>query len=173
MKAYVINGRGGAGKDQFVTYVREALITKYMTPTSKVINISSVAEIKEIAQQYFGWDGETKTPKWRKALSDLKDIQTRMCDGPFLYMVRQFEDSKDSDGVIFFHIREPAEIEKFVKETSASTIFVRRPGADAALGNHADDQVENYRYNHVVINDGTLEDFRGTAENFVKNEIKS
>jgi hypothetical protein len=172
MKSYVINGVGGSGKDQFVTYIREILNQKYMMPTSKVVNISSVAEIKEIAIQHFGWDGETKTAEWRKCLSDLKDIQTRMCNGPFKYMIRKFEETKDQDGVIFFHIREPLEIQKFVEQTGSSTILVRRANHDSSLGNHADDKVEDYLYNHVVINDGTLDDFRGTAENFIKNEIR-
>jgi hypothetical protein len=172
MKAYIINGQGRAGKDTFVEEIRKTLTFKYSTPSHKVVNVSSVAQIKECASEYFNYQGQ-KTPEMRKLLSDLKDMQTKVCDGPYRYMMQKFIDNKDKDGIIFFHIREPAEIDRFKKATEAKTLLIRRGDKYNKLGNHADDKVEAYDYDVVINNDSTLEAFKEMANNFVIDVIKS
>ena len=163
-KTFIINGTGGVGKDTFIDFIEEYLFhnTGYY-----VSNISSVDGIKEIARFNFGYKGE-KTTEWRKSLSDLKDIQTRMCNGPFYFMLEEWRLNNERDsGFSFFHIREPEEIEKFKTETGAKTILIKRNGFKTT-GNHADENVEKYEYDYIIENNGSLCEFRDAAENFIK-----
>ena len=101
----------------------------------KVYNISSVDPIKAIAREC-GWDGR-KDDKSRRFLSDLKAL-------------------------MFLHIREPKEIEKFVSATGgeAKTLLIR--GGDrmnkGVYGNASDDNVEDYAYDYYFTNDKSLEE---------------
>lgn len=147
----VINGRGGVGKDALC-----AALTKEF----KVINRSSVDPIKEIARAY-GWQGE-KTPKARKFLADLKQVFIAYNDLPTVYLTQQYESFMQSDAqVLCVHIREASEIQKFVAQipTKCITMLIRRPDPSGVpYGNAADDQVENFAYDHIFDNVLPLED---------------
>ncbi|MBE6584904.1 MAG: hypothetical protein E7645_00075 [Ruminococcaceae bacterium] len=147
----VINGRGGVGKDA---------LCDALTKEFKVINKSSVDPIKEIAKAY-GWQGE-KTPKARKFLADLKQVFVEYNDLPTTYLVKQYEAFMQSDAdILCVHIREASEIEKFVKRIPSAciTMLIRRPNPDGIpYGNAADDEVENYVYDHIFDNVLPLEE---------------
>ena len=149
---FVINGPGGVGKDTLC-----AMAAKHF----KVKNVSSITPIKEIAAAC-GWGGE-KTDRARKFLADLKALTVAYNDYPTRWITREYEDFLASDEeILFVHIREGAEIRKFVDATGgrALTLLVRgghrfhhRGGA---YGNAADDDVEKYRYDYVFYNDHPL-----------------
>ena len=149
--AIVINGAGGVGKDTLCD-----LAAKHF----KVLNISSITPIKEIAAQC-GWDG-TKDDKARKFLSDLKRICVEYNDYPTVWAKAHYDGFlKSDDEIMFVHIREGGEIEKFVRATDgeAKTLLVR--GGERmkkeVYGNVSDDEVENYSYDYYFTNDKTLE----------------
>lgn len=150
--AIVINGKGGVGKDTLCE-----LAAKHF----KIKNISSITPIKEIAA-LCGWGGE-KTDKARKFLSDLKRLTIDYNDFPTSWAMRQYEDFLSSDDeIMFLHVREPEEIEKFVKasKNAAKTLLIR--GGDrmtkTAYGNASDDCVEDYDYDYYFTNDKTLDE---------------
>ena len=148
----VINGAGGVGKDTLCEFAEKHF---------KVMNISSITPIKEIAAMC-GWDGE-KTDKARKFLSDLKALSIEYNDFPTVWATKKYNEFLASDGeIMFVHIREAEEISKFVKATygRAKTLLVR--GGDrmkkSSYGNISDDGVENYAYDYYFVNDKTLEE---------------
>ena len=104
-KIFIINGKGGSGKDTFVENV-----DKYV-PTD---NYSSIESIKQVAE-LLGWDGG-KSDKDRKFLSDLKKLSSDYNDMPYtdiLHYISCFLTSMyNEDELLFVHIREPKEIEK-------------------------------------------------------------
>ncbi|MBQ7333801.1 MAG: hypothetical protein IJW38_05590 [Clostridia bacterium] len=150
--AIVINGKGGVGKDTLCE-----LAAKHF----KIKNVSSITPIKEIAS-LCGWSGE-KSDKARKFLSDLKRLTIDYNDFPTVWAVRQYEEFLTSDEeIIFLHVREPEEIEKFVKATgsAAKTLLIRggERMTKTDYGNVSDDRVEDYSYDYYFINDKTLEE---------------
>jgi hypothetical protein len=161
-KAFVINGSNGTGKDTFVNMVSDYVGKKNI----EVFNISSVDRVK-FAAIALGWN-EVKDDKGRKFLSDLKDISTVAYDGPLNYMRDRFEGG--SNGVYFFHIREPQEIAKFVKAVGARTIAIYRKGSEAAT-NHADQEAYNYEYDLAINNSGSLEDLMLQVKFFCEDAI--
>ncbi len=150
----VINGGGGVGKDTLCRIAEKAW---------KVRNRSSITPIKDLAKQC-GWNGE-KTDCARKFLSDLKALTIAYSDYPLRWMMREYEEFLASDEeIMFVHIREPQEIAKFVRMTGgkAKTLLVRG-GARMAkkagkYGNTSDDDVENYAYDFVYVNDTSLDE---------------
>ena len=150
--ALVINGAGGVGKDTLCD-----LAARHY----KVYNISSVDPIKDIARSC-GWDGR-KDDKSRRFLSDLKALTIAYNDFPTVWAKERYLGFlKSEDEIMFLHIREPEEIEKFVRATggAAKTLLIR--GGDrmtkSNYGNVSDDRVEDYAYDYYFTNDKSLEE---------------
>lgn len=149
---FVINGSGGVGKDT---------VCNAATKFWRVQNISSITPILHVARAA-GWDGE-KTPSARRFLSQLKEVCTAFNDLPFRYCMEQYAAFQQNDAeLLFVHIREPEEIERFRQAvgTNCHAVLVRRPAleqARGALGNRSDDGVDAYDYDGILLNDGTLE----------------
>lgn len=159
-KIVAVNGSGGSGKDTFLDYVLTKLWAKGFTASKH----SSVDNVKEAAY-YLGWDG-VKDHKGRQFLSDLKDISTREYDGPATYMINLVGELDNN--FMFFHIREPEEISKFLENfyPISMAILVNREGIEL-FGNHADTNVKNHPYDFQIDNNGTLEELETQAELFV------
>ena len=150
----VINGAGGVGKDTLCE-----LAAKHF----KVYNTSSITPIKELAAQC-GWHGE-KDDKARKFLSDLKRLTVEYNDFPTKWAIERYNEFLVSDDeIMFLHIRESEEIEKFVRATDgvAKTLLIRGGERFAnqrkmPYGNVSDDLVEQYSYDYYFNNDKTLD----------------
>ncbi len=150
--ALVINGRGGVGKDTLCD-----LAAKHY----KVYNISSVDPIKDIARMC-GWDGR-KDDRSRRFLSDLKALTVNYNDYPTVWAKERYLGFLESEyDVMFLHIREPEEIEKFVRATDGAAKTLLILGGDrmtkASYGNVSDDNVEKYSYDYYFTNDKSLEE---------------
>lgn len=155
----IINGTGGSGKDTFVEFCSEF---------ANVTNISSVDKVKEAAKILVGWNGE-KDEKSRKLLVDLKQLSIEYNDFPSKYIKQKYDEFMESDSnYLFIHIREIDEIEKVKKMLGAKTMLVKNPRVALITSNNSDGNVYNYNYDYVIENDGTLEDLKQKAKEFVK-----
>jgi hypothetical protein len=159
--AFVINGSGGAGKDTLCDFAARAFSVK---------NESSVTPVKALAAQV-GWHGE-KTDRARKFLSDLKALMIAHNDYPTVWATEQYRDFMASDQeIMFFHIREAEEIDKFIRATNgkAKALLIRRAAVhQGAYGNRSDDEVENYTYDYVFDNDLPIEEARAAFTDFLR-----
>ena len=159
----VINGTGGSGKDTFVEFV-----SKY----TSVVNFSSVDKVKEIARM-IGWDGG-KTEKDRKFLSDLKLLTTDYSDMPFKEIKKKVEKfmSDKTYEVMLIDIREPEEIERAKTVFGAKAILIENNNVKHISSNMADANVYNYKYDYVIQNNGTLEEFKENIEKFYRSILE-
>lgn len=169
MKYFIINGRPRSGKDTFVNFCLEEL-----GAFGKLI--STVDFVKKIATKC-GWDG-TKDSKNRKFLSDLKDLLTNWGDVPYKKTLQEIDMFKfDLDywdvsdkGVVFIMCREPKEIERFERELNAKSVLIWCASVEfEQQSNHADSEVLNHRYNYIIENDGTVDELKEKAKEFLKN----
>ena len=167
-KIFIINGKGGSGKDTFVENVN-----KYV-PTD---NYSSIESIKQVAE-LLGWDGG-KSDKDRKFLSDLKKLSSDYNDMPYtdiLHYISYFLTSMyNEDELLFIHIREPKEIEKvrsFYENNGVyiKTIYIHNNRLiNKTYHNDADDNVVNYKYDYYVDNSGSIDDLDKEVREFIKS----
>lgn len=196
LKVVIINGSGGSGKDTFVKAVsmtdQEIYNEKYLISTDIIdqlyyirkknqepcciLNISSIDPIKKIAKESFNWDG-VKNEKSRKLLSDLKRIAIEFSDIPFDYILKKYNQTKTNDiknNILFVHIREIDEIEKlktYIENDNFADVFtvlVNNPNKVHIMSNISDANVDNYNYDIVVENDGTLKDLYEKAKKFLE-----
>ena len=132
------------------------------------MNFSSVDNVKKVATT-MGWCGG-KTEKDRKFLSDLKLLWTGYNDSPFKSMkamINTFKRHTEYEA-LFLHIREPNEIQRMVDCCGAKALLVKSNRVESIKSNMADANVNDYEYDYVVNNDGTLEDLEKRALEFIE-----
>lgn len=158
-KVIIINGYAESGKDTFVKFVNQFV---------SVRNYSSVDEIKKLLIQV-GWNGN-KDDKSRSLICEMKKLLTAYNDYPFECLKREYEIfQKDSTNVLlFFHIREPQEIQRAVKEFQAKTLLVTRK-VKREYENSSDREVDNYNYDYVVENNGSEAELIEKVELFLNS----
>ena len=163
-KIYITNGSAANGKDTFAKN-----ISQFIT----VCKYSSIDLVKDMLE-YINIPREPKTEKKRLLYSDMKDRLTKYDDIPFKdisSIVKDFKNNLIETEVLLIDIREPEEIARAVETFGAETILVRKPDAKKIESNHADRDVENYEYDYIIENDGTLEQLEKVAEYFVREVI--
>ncbi len=161
-KIIIINGSGGVGKDTFVEFCSEF---------AKVKNISSVDKVKEAAEILVGWKGE-KDDKSRKLLVDLKQLSIDYNDYPMMYIKNEAEDfvANSEQQMMFVHIREISEIKKVKEILKAKTLLITSSRVEKILTNQSDANVDQYEYDNYIANDGSLDELREKAKQFVLME---
>ncbi len=147
----IINGRGGVGKDTFCNVISDCY---------NVLNVSSIDPVKEIARTV-GWQNG-KEFKDRKFLSDMKSLLVEYNDYPTQYLLSEYKRFMEDDiyQVMFVHIREPKEIEKFRALIDGRCITLKITRSDienVVFGNSSDDNVDDYNYDYTYHNDTPLE----------------
>lgn len=163
-KIYITNGSAENGKDSFAEFV-----SKYIT----VYKYSSIDLVKDMFE-VVGISKENKTEKKRRLWSDGKDLLTEYDDIPFkdvTSIVTDFKNNRIETEILFIDIREPDEIARAVETFGAETILVRNQNAKKITSNHADRDVENYSYDYIIENNGTLEQLDKVAQIFVRDII--
>ena len=169
-KIFVQNSVGGSGKDTWAEFVG-----KYI-PTHKY----SIIDLPKEAAKVLGWNG-SKDEKDRRFLSDIMDLSTEYNDSPFrdvLSVVTDFKNNLIEDEVLLIDMRDPKDITRAVEIFGAETILIRNPNVEKIESNHADANVEQYEYDYIIENDGTLEQLDLMAKFFVRevicwNEVKT
>lgn len=163
-KIFITNGSATNGKDTFAKMMGDYISTyKY----------SSIDLVKDMLE-FAGIPKEPKTEEKRLLYSDTKDRLTKYDDIPFkdiTSIVADFKNNKIESEVLLIDIREPEEIARAVKTFGAETILVRNPNAIKIESNHADRDVENYEYDYIIENDGTLEQLERVAKLFICDVI--
>lgn len=164
-RTILINGSSGTGKDEIVKMAKDIL-------DIPVYNISSITPVMEMAK-LMGWDG-AKDNKSRKLLSDLKDLWIEFNNGPINKLIQTIDEIDDQYNppdpyLIFIHIREPYEIEKFKSNyPDTATIMVKR-SKTIKYNNDSDQFVDEYAYDYIIENDGTLNELKDAVEVLLKD----
>ena len=165
-KVFITNGSAGNGKDTFAEF-----LDKYIP----VFKYSSIDLVKEMYES-IGIDRNSKDERKRKLYSDTKDMLTKYDDIPFKdirSIVTDFRKGQIEAEVLLIDIREPEEIARAVDSFGAETILIKNPNVKKVESNHADANVENYNYDYIIENDGTLEQLDRMAYLFSEQVIKN
>lgn len=157
---FIVNGKPRAGKDTFAM-----ILNRYMN----VYKYSAITKVKEIAT-LCGWDGQ-KEERDRKFLHELKMLTSEYSDMAYQDVVNEIKKYRNGEieaDVFIVDVREPEEIERLAKEVGALTVFIENNNVPAITSNAADANVENYEYDFVVPNNGTMNDFEEEIKLFME-----
>lgn len=161
----IINGKGSCGKDTLCQVAAMKFVVR---------NVSTIDPIRNAMIQHCGYDGG-KSEKDRKFLSDVKKIVTAYNDYPTTYLLKHYKEFMDDplEEIMFCHIREAEEIEKFRSKISSPciTLLVRRDTGIDIYGNESDDNVEDYSYDYIY-NSPDIDKLEDDFITFLKNIIK-
>ena len=174
MKSYVIiiNGSANAGKDTFVE-----LFENICSNNEVVYEFSTINKVKKAVRELV--PGPIKNDKYRKFLSDIKKLWVEYNEGPCWATFEYIEHVLQAEYVvtnynsvfIFIHCREPEEIKKLVShvnyrfESVCKTLLIHKPNI-AIPNNDSDKNVEDYNYDFIIDNIGTIEDLKECAVEF-------
>ena len=70
--------------------------------------------------------------------------------------------------VFFIHTREPEEIKRFKDDYGAVTLLIKKNDVVENFSNTSDKNVDNYEYDFIIENNGTLEELEQKAIDFLK-----
>lgn len=115
-----------------------------------------------------GWDGG-KTEKDRKFLSDLKVLTSEYNDMPYNDITEIINVFKQNNcQFLFLHIREPQEIQRLVNDFGSKTLLITNKNVKQIKSNMADANVQNFKYDFIIDNSGTLKELEQKAVKFIK-----
>ena len=157
---FVVNGKPRAGKDTFAM-----ILNHYMD----VYKYSAVTKVKEIAT-LCGWDGQ-KEERDRKFLHELKMLTSEYSDMSHQDVVNEINKYRNGEieaDVFVVDVREPEDIKRLVEEVGALTIFIENNNVPAITSNAADANVENFEYDFVIPNNGTMKEFEDEIKLFME-----
>ena len=157
---FIVNGKPRAGKDTFAM-----ILNRYMD----VYKYSAVTKVKEIAT-LCGWDGR-KEERDRKFLHELKMLTSEYSDMSYQDVVNEIEKYRNGEieaDVFVVDVREPEDIKRLVEEVGAITVFIENDNVPAITSNAADANVENFEYDFVIPNNGTMKEFEDEIKLFME-----
>lgn len=165
---FIINGSGGVGKDTFINFIRKYVLV--------INNISSIDPVRNIYKT-LDIDIENKNEENRKLLSDTKHFLDEKINFTENYITRKlnyFLDEEFSNiknrstnkivsDMVFVHIREPENINKIANKFSVYTILMKNNNVKQILSNDADANVDKYKYDILIKNNGSEDDLEELA----------
>jgi hypothetical protein len=169
-----INGYPRSGKDTFAN----AAVEGFAECGWQARAISSIDPIRDVARKH-GVPVDNKGPEERKLLSDLKAAFNAYDRWADRMATRQALDFLERDGsrAIFVHVREPESIDFMHSILPTNVvplaILIRRQFDSAALSNDSDRFVENFPYDFLFENDGTVQELEAYAEGFAHSLSKT
>lgn len=174
-RIYILNGKGGAGKDTFVDMVKEDIEDRNLG--YEIVHTSIIDPIKAI-MSLMGWKGG-KERRDRELMHKLKIIFENYNDSPFNYIRKYLLDVLKEDeysNIIFIDMREDNDIVRFLrefKEYNPKTIYIQRNEVEKKVyGNKADDEADTMEVIDIMIyNNEGLEELREQAKEFVDKYV--
>lgn len=170
----IINGAPRAGKDTFASLVIEEI---KLVGQCKTSHFSSIDPIRNALQEY-ELISKAKTPANRQILAEVGEVVERVANVRSEYCISKIRATMKvcNNSVFFIHIREPEVIErikraKLVWQHQFRTIYVESEYADKEFSNSVDAGTEAYEYDHVVQNNGTINDLRDKARDYARTLI--
>lgn len=161
----IINGFSGSGKDEFCSMCQE-----FMLKQGKSTWVKHSSDFAKSVLYGMNWDGE-RTPEVRQLLTDL--VSFGEITGSNLEDLYIFVKNNSMFSTIFYHERNPIEIQKIVDNyknqigVTTITVLVNR----GMLSRIEKDKwnLDEFTYDVLVNNFGTLEDLKVSAESFCKD----
>lgn len=109
-----------------------------------------------------GWfEGDIEADSREKAEAKFDTMDIEYNDYPSSYLFANWKSFMQSNySIMFVHIREPEEIDKFKRWTvpNAKTLLIESDRVPRKFGNDSDDKVSLYDYDYVYVNDKPLEE---------------
>jgi len=159
-----LSGYAQSGKDATAEllclnyeYTRRAFADP-MRHALKIINpyLDSVTRVADYVDDY-GWDVAKHNPEVRRLLQVFGTDFGRKMMGDDVWIKMALRDLRPNDRIVISDVRFPNEAEA-IKKLGGSVWRINRKNHSAVNGHPSEHAMDNYMFNHVIYNDGTLDD---------------
>lgn len=159
-----LSGYAQSGKDSTAEllclnykYKRQAFADP-MRQALMIINpkLDSITRLSEYVDDY-GWEMAKKNPEVRRLLQVLGTDFGRKMLGADVWVKMLMDKLNYEDRVVISDVRFPNEAEA-IKKLGGSVWRINRHNHSAVNGHPSEHAMDNYMFNHVIYNDGTLDD---------------
>ena len=133
----------------FADPMREALLR--LNP-----KLDSITHIAHRVEDY-GWDVTKRDPEVRRLLQTLGTDVGRKMFGDDFWINIALSGLKSEDKVVVSDVRFPNEAQA-IKNLGGTVWRINRHNHSAVNGHPSEHAMDNYMFNHVIYNDGTLDD---------------
>ena len=159
-----LSGYAQSGKDT----VAEMLCDKYkykrrafadpMRQALLILNpqLDSITRVSDLVDDY-GWEFAKKNPEVRRLLQVLGTDVGRKMFGENVWVKMLMDNLNHEDRVVISDVRFPNEAEA-IKKLGGSVWRINRHNHSAANGHTSEHAMDNYMFNHVIYNDGTIDE---------------
>ena len=172
-----VSGKAEAGKSTFANFLKQALERKHY----RVLLINYGDYVKFIAEKYYNWNKE-KDEKGRALLQHIGTEQGRLSVNENVWVdmvIRTVQIAeKDYDIAIIADCRFPNEFDRWnTFGYDIMKIRVERPEHNNKLTNEqkqhsSETSLDTYRFENIISNSGSLEDFEELAQTFADNKFE-
>lgn len=175
-KIVIINGLGGCGKSTFAYFCRAYA---FSLDCAIVTELSSIDYVKRIAK-LLGWDGQ-KDQAGRVFLHDLKKAMEKYNDRPNQEVIKTIAEREkkhpDLPYIFFVNIREKESILSFISKLEKKgynknqymTLLIKNSLKESNEVPELVDEINNFTYDKVIYNEGTIHELQDKAEEFIKS----
>ena len=139
----------GYRRVSFADPIRHALLT--LNP-----RLDSITRLAEFVDDY-GWDVAKQNPEVRRLMQVMGTEVGRTMLGDNVWIKMALADLSHNDRVVISDVRYPNEADA-IKKLSGSLWRINRHNHSAVNGHKSEHAMDNYMFNHVIYNDGTLDD---------------
>lgn len=133
----------------FADTMREALLT--LNP-----KLDSITHVSDLVSDY-GWDVAKKNPEVRRLLQVLGTDVGRRMFGENFWIDIALSGIKSEDRVVISDVRFPNEGDA-IRKLGGLLWRINRHNHSAVNGHASEHAMDNYMFNYVIYNDGTLDD---------------
>jgi hypothetical protein len=133
----------------FADSMRQALMT--INP-----KLDSITRVSDFVEDY-GWDVAKKNPEVRRLLQVLGTDFGRKMLGDDVWINIALSGIKSEDKIVVSDVRFPNEAEA-IKKLGGTVWRINRHNHSAVNGHTSEHAMDNYMFNYVIYNDGTLDD---------------
>ncbi len=118
--------------------------------------LDSITRVSDMVEDY-GWDIAKRNPEVRRLLQVLGTDFGRKMLGDDVWINIALSGIKSEDKIVISDVRYPNEAQA-IKNLSGSLWRINRHNHSAVNGHTSEHAMDNYMFNHVIYNDGTLDD---------------
>lgn len=163
-KIFIVNGYPKSGKTTFGKILNSYIPTKHISIVDSIKNLESV-----ISNNTNVKSPKNKNEKYRKFLSDLKDLCEDYNDYPFQKIINEVFNFLffEKELILLIDMRSPEDITRAINTFNAKTIFIKNSKGEKISSNHADADVEKIEYMYIIDNNGSLDDFKDEIKKFL------
>lgn len=164
-----LSGYARSGKDTVADLLRDherRAFADAMREALYALNpiIKDGIRLHEALYECKGWEvAKTAFPEIRRLLQVLGTEVGRQMIDEDVWVTMTTQDLKPTDDVVFADVRFPNEAQA-IKDLGGQIWRVNRPGTHAINAHASESAMDNWPFDAIITNDGTLEDLMGQVE---------